>query len=402
MPPRPRLLVVSHGFPPYYGGAEHAAGYLARAAVRSGRWQVQVLTADIGGRLPPREIRDGLEILRVRTFKRTWSRHSVPELLSFLRSAQRFAPEHRPDWILANCTLPAGAVACRLARQTGAPYAVVLQGSDVPGYQNARFGLVYALAKPWIRRIWREAAQVIAVGSPLRELALRTWPGGRIEVIPNGVDTNRFRPLASNASPGKDGPLVLLAVAQLIERKGLQHLVAALAQLSPERRRRVRLSLCGTGPYEHALRRQVRSAGLDNQVEFAGLISHDRIPEILRAADVFVLPSLQEGLPLSLLEAMACGLPVVATRVGGIPEVVRDGDNGWLVPAGDARALADVLPKLLDDADGRRKIGSAARKTAQAWSWQTLWERYEALMTSVGRGESGLHQASSLPARPGS
>ena len=374
-----RLLVVSHGFPPYYGGAEHVAGHLAAAAASSGRWEVDVLTSDIGGRLPARETWRGVNVVRVPARKRHWTNHNVVELLSFLRSASRRIEVARPDWILAHFTLPGGEVARRLSAGFGVPYSVVLHGSDVPGYQNARFGMAYALIRPWIRSIWRGAGGVIAVSEPLRDLALRTWPGGAIEVVPNGVDLERFQPAQGKGEEDHGNRWVLTVVAQWIERKGLQYLIEALAQLPSSLREKVRLRLCGGGGYEGELRRRVREAGLDEQVEFAGLIAYDEIPRQLRQSDVFVLPSLQEGLPLSLLEAMACGLPVAVTAVGGIPGVVKDGENGLLVPAADPVALREALVRLLTDPALRRNLGAAARRTAEAWSWTAVWERYEKL-----------------------
>ncbi len=380
MPGKRRLLVISHGFPPYYGGAEHAAGHLAAAAAASGRWDVDVLTSDIGGRLPAAEEWRGCRIRRVPARKKEWTNHTVPELLSFLRAATRRIELARPDWILAHFTLPGGEVARGWAGRLGVPYAVVLHGADVPDSQKGRFGGLYPLVKPLARRVWRQAARVIAVSAGLRELALRTWPEGRIEVVPNGVDLERFRP-AENVVARDGTALVVVAVARLVEIKGLQHLIAAVAQAPADVRSRIRLRLCGTGPYESELRRRAREAGLEAQVDFAGLVPYERIPEELRGADVFALPSLQEGLPLSLLEAMASGLPVVASAVGGIPAVVRDGANGCLAPAGDAAALGAALVRLAGDPARRARLGEAARRAAQAWSWDSIWERHEALLS---------------------
>lgn len=384
-----RLLVVSHGFPPYYGGAEHAAGQLAAAAADSGRWAVEVLTSDIGGRLPAREAWRGVRIRRVPARKKEWKNHSVPELLSFLFSATRRIEIDRPDWILAHFTLPGGEVARRWAGRCGVPYAVVLHGADVPDSQKKRFGLVYPVVKPLARRVWRQASRVIAVSGTLRDLALRTWPGGRIDVIPNGVDLDLFHP-AEPEAPARGGEeIVLVAVARLIEIKGLQNLIAALALLPAALRARVRLRLCGIGPHEGELRRKAHAAGLAEQVEFAGLVSYEQIPEQLRSADIFVLPSLQEGLPLALLEAMASGLPVLATTVGGIPDVVRDGTNGLLVPAGDGPALRDALVRLLGDRALRLRLGETARQDVRPWSWAAIWERYEALFTAPSNNPQG-------------
>jgi glycogen(starch) synthase len=387
MPGKRRLLVVSHGFPPYYGGAEHVAGHLARTAAASGRWRVQVLTSDIGGRLSAREDWAGCDVVRVHTRKRKWAGHTVPELLSFVWAAQSFRPAERPDCILANCALPGGAVARRLSRLTGAPYGVVLHGSDVPGHQNARFGWVYRIVRTWVRRIWREAAWVSAVSEPLRRLALETWPEGRVEMIPNGVDVDSFRPAESRATAFPPAAIHLVAIAQLIPLKGIQHLLAAVARLPEARRERVWLTIYGTGPLGEALRQQAMALGLMERVTLAGLLPNPELAIRLQEADAFVLPSLQEGLPLSLLEAMSCGLPVVASAVGGIPDVVRNGENGCLVPPGDEPALAQALTRLMDDPEWGLRMGAAARATALQQSWRAIWMRYEALW-GLKAGES--------------
>ncbi len=381
MPDKRRLLVVSHGFPPYYGGAEHAAGHLAAAAASSRRWSVDVLTSDIGGRLPSCETWRGVNVVRVPARKRHWTNHNVVELLSFLRSASRNIELKRPDWILAHFTLPGGEVARRWAGRLGVPYAVVLHGADVPDSQKGRFGALYPLVKPLVRRVWRQAARVIAVSCTLRDLALRTWPEGRIEVVHNGVDVDRFQPCAHRDSAEVGGEMLLVVVARLIEIKGIQHLITALSLLPEVMRKRIRVRLCGTGPFADQLHAQVREAGLVDRVDFAGLLSYEDIPSRLKEADVFVLPSLQEGLPLSLLEAMASGLPVVASSVGGIPDIVKDGVNGLLVPAADPTALRDALVRLLANPALRQSLGAAARRDIMTWSWPAIWERYETILS---------------------
>lgn len=378
-----RLLVVSHGFPPYYGGAEHVAGLLAAAAVSSGRWDVDVLTSDIGGRLPASETWRGVNVVRVPARKKKWANHTVPELLSFLNSASRNIEIRRPDWILAHFTLPGGEVARRLAAKFDVPYSVVLHGADVPDSQKGRFGLLYPMVKPLVRRVWRQAAHVIAVSGTLRDLALRTWPGGRMDVVPNGVDVDRFQPVEREEDRPRDKNIVVLVVARLIEIKGIQHLLTALSLLPEPLRQKIDLQVCGTGPYEADLRRQADRLGNTAQVHFAGLLPYEQIPVRLQEADIFVLPSLQEGLPLSLLEAMASGLPVVATAVGGIPNVLRDEENGLLVPAADSQSLCGALARLLADPALRRRLGGAAHRDAMAWSWAAMWKRYEALLSST-------------------
>ncbi len=383
---RRRLLVICHGFPPYYGGAEHVAWYLAREAARTGRWEVKVLTSDIGGRLPAQESRDGLDIVRVRAPKRAWARHTTGELVRFLLAARRptdrLARTWRPDMTLAHFSVPAGQLARGLNRRHGIPYAVVLHGSDVPGYQPGRFRWVYPLLKPVVRAVWKGSTPVIAVSEALAVLARDTWPGGPVTVIENGVDTETFRP--SGQAPA-GGALRLLVVAQLIERKGIHVLLEALSRLPAAMA--WRLDVCGTGPAEAALRAQAAALGLGERVTFRGLVAHDALPDVMRAADVFVLPSSQEGLPLALLEAMATGLAVAATPVGGIPRVVTGNVNGMRLAVGDVGGTAAVIETLANDTALRRRLGAAARATADGYAWSAVWAAYEkALATTAGVG----------------
>ena len=377
-----RLLVICHGFPPYYGGAEHVAWYLAREAARTGEWEVAVLTSDIGGRLPKEEESDGLRILRVSARKKEWTRHSALELGSFYLSARREAASvvnaFRPDYTLAHFSFPAGALARHLFRQYKTPYSVVLHGSDVPGYQPERFGLVYPVLKLIVRRVWSDAAHVVAVSEELKDLALKTWPGGTIEVIGNGVDTERFHP--REESGARSDKLKVVIVAQLIERKGIQYFLQALARLDDSIRQRVSVEVFGTGPYADTLKGLAETRGLLDVVMFHGLAPHEKIPELLRDADLFVLPSLQEGLPLALLEAMASGVAVIATRAGGIPNVLTDGQNALLVNPADAPALAAALARIVTDSELRARLRKAARESALACGWNETWKRYAGLI----------------------
>ena len=189
-------------------------------------------------------------------------------------------------------------------------------------------------------------------------------PAAKAELIMNGVDTVRFAPnLPAAATPwaGED-VFTIGTVGRLQDVKDQASLIEAFALLCarlPEQRARLRLAIVGDGPLREKLARKAQDAGVLELVWFPG--ARNDIPELMRSFDVFALSSIAEGTPVTLLEAMACGLPVVATKVGGIPEVVQEGVNGALVPASNPQALAEALGLYATDPARVSTHGAAAR-----------------------------------------
>jgi glycosyltransferase involved in cell wall biosynthesis len=216
-------------------------------------------------------------------------------------------------------------------------------------------------------------------------------PGERIRLLPHGVDTQRFTPASAEERAGLRArlglPAGILAVytGRLLRGKGLETLVDALAD--PSVPSELVVVLVGSGEGQaldatHDLRRRVAERGLEGRVVFAG--RSDRVEDYLRAADLFVFPSLFEALGISLVEAAACGLPAAASRTGGIVDVVEDGSSGLLVGPGDARELAQALVALARDAGRRAAMGARARAVAVArFDERDVLEGYRALFREV-------------------
>lgn len=195
-----------------------------------------------------------------------------------------------------------------------------------------------------------------------------------IEVIPNFVDTDRFRPSASPPDPSE--PPVAIHVSNFRAVKRVPWLIEAFAEAS--RDTDARLELVGDGPEQPAAQERARSLGISDRVVFHGM--RDDLAELLSRADVFCLASSTESFGLSALEAMASGTPVVATCVGGVPEVVTDGRTGYLVAADDQAGFADRLRGLFLDRDRARELGAAARKDAvDRFHRHVIVRRYEEL-----------------------
>jgi len=204
-------------------------------------------------------------------------------------------------------------------------------------------------------------------------------PRTRIQFIRNGVDTDKFAPGAEPAadSPWGPGDVVIGTVARIQDVKNHRLLVDAFARLHAAMPA-LKLSIVGDGPLLPAVREQVAALGLQDAVWLPG--ARADIGALLHGFSVFVLPSLAEGTPVSMLEAMACGLPVVASNVGGIPEVVDDGVQGLLVPVGDADALAAALGRYAGDAALRAAHGGAGRaRVEERFSMRAMVASYGAL-----------------------
>jgi glycosyltransferase involved in cell wall biosynthesis len=203
-------------------------------------------------------------------------------------------------------------------------------------------------------------------------------PEEKIRIVPNGVDIEKFQPSDMAAAKkqfnlGQDS--TILFIGSLTPRKGLPYLVEA-AKTVVKQQANAKFLLVGSGPLRKQIETSVASAGLSGNFVFYGNMPHNQLATVYNAADVFVLPSLQEGQGIVLLEAQACGKPVIAFGVGGAKEAVKGGESGFLLALGDTEGLADRLLKLLADDALRQKMGAAGRQfVKENYTWDLCAER---------------------------
>jgi colanic acid/amylovoran biosynthesis glycosyltransferase len=240
-----------------------------------------------------------------------------------------------------------------LCHHLGGPtYSLTLHG-DLPVYGTDHAGKMAA------------ARFVACVTAPLRQQVREKvgLPEGRTPVLWMGVDTDAFR--SDGARTYEPNRLHLVTVARLNAMKGHCHALAAMRQ-ALDRGCDIRYTIAGEGPHRVEIDAAVRRLGLADRVEMAGTLSEAAVLALLQRADAFVLPSvgLGEAAPVSVMEAMACGLPVIASVIGGTPDMITDGADGLLVPQADEQALADAFVRLAQDPQERRRLGAAARERA--------------------------------------
>jgi glycosyltransferase involved in cell wall biosynthesis len=261
-----------------------------------------------------------------------------------------------------------------LKRAYGLPYLISLRGADVPSDEVKRFAKHYRLLRPLVRTLWRDADAVVAVSNGLRDFAFQTTPEVPIDVIPNAIELSEFTPpLHRNG----DGPTRLLFVGRFNAFKNVESLVEAAARLKAMDVDDFELHLVGEGSRRANVERLIVEKGLARQVRMVGWVARDAIAECYRQADVFVTATTWEGMPNTVLEGMACGLPVIATRASGLDELVREGVNGYLVDVNDIEALARRMAVLITNPHERQRMGKESRKIAEReFAWEYIAAHY--------------------------
>jgi glycosyltransferase involved in cell wall biosynthesis len=376
-----RVLLINSEYPPIGGGAGNASANLAQALVRR-RVEVTVLTARFGD-LPREEQQGGVRVVRLGSLRRRADRSGALEQGGFMVAgclwAMRLVRRWRPDVVLAFFGVPGGAVALFLRLAFGLPYLVSLRGGDVPGFRPYDFATYHRLMGPLIRWVWRRARSVVANSDGLRQLAQAFDDRVAIELIPNGVDLQRYDVAAREWDPAQ-----LLFVGRVVYQKGLDVLLGALADLQ---HLRWRLVIAGDGPLREALQAQAESLGVGERVRFAGWLSRDDLIPEYRKANLFVFPSRHEGMPNAVLEAMASGLPVIASRIAGNEELVLPGKTGLLVPVDDVAGLREALGELIPSGSKRAAMGAAGRtRVAEHYTWDQSAAAYQRLLEQAVRG----------------
>ncbi|SFD71925.1 glycosyltransferase family 4 protein [Roseivivax sediminis] len=270
----------------------------------------------------------------------------------------------------ASCT-----VAMLASALSGLPYSFTIHGPDI-----------FFAPEHWrIDEKARRARFVACISDFARSQLMcfapqESWP--RLHVVHCGVDPARYD--GARPAPGQH----LLFVGRLAAVKGVPLLLDALAALAPERPE-LRLTLIGDGPERAALEAQAARLGIAKRCAFLGFRGQAEVAEALREADMLVLPSFAEGVPVVLMEAMAAQVPVVTTRIAGVPELVEDGVHGRLVAPGDGATLQDAIGTLLDDPEARARMGAAGRaKVAESYDAGGEARRLSALIRAYAGGEA--------------
>lgn len=367
----PRILMVISYFHPFLGGAEQQALFLSEHLLKKNLF-VMVLTRVFKNVLPYEQIK-GMGVHR--------KIHTVPygKLfgLAYFFSCLWFLIRKRKHYDIIHCHLLQGfhSIAGVIMKYVFKKKIIILVGAT--GQLSDFLLIQQGFCGRFLLWIIRKADKVITLCTVSTQEALSAgFAPQQISQIPNGVDTSFFTPACSlPASPR------LLFIGRLDHMKGVDVLLHCLSSL---RLKNIILpcDILGTGPLKETLQTLAADLHIADQVNFPGAI-HEILPYLQRAS-CFVFPSRSEGMPNVLLEAMACALPIIATSVGGIPDIIHHGRNGLLIPSDDIEALASALLRLISDHELSARLGNQARRDAEEFfSLEKVTSQYICLYNNL-------------------
>ncbi|MSR71099.1 MAG: glycosyltransferase family 1 protein [Candidatus Taylorbacteria bacterium] len=243
------------------------------------------------------------------------------------------------------------------------PFVLTLQEGDSIEHiiKRKRIKIVSGLYK----KVFKEASIVQVISNYLGDFARSMGYEGKIEMIPNGVDISRFK-----SQPRIQGnKIILITTSRLVEKNAVDDIINSLKYL-PEN---VELMIAGIGLLEDRLKAQVRDEKLEERVKFLDYVSQENLPKCLQGADIFIRPSLSEGMGISFIEAMAAGIPVIATPVGGIVDFINDGETGLFCEVKNPKSIALKVEKLMKDKESRDYIvGNALKLVTERYDWNLI------------------------------
>jgi glycosyltransferase involved in cell wall biosynthesis len=362
-----KIVILVYRFPPkWLAGTEIASYNLAMQLAKRGH-EVYVITSRDDG-LPGFSQDNGFNVHRV-----IWPRTRILGNPLFWFKIVLKTRSLKPDLVHAQ-DLSMGLPAWLIKKILKIPYIVWGRGSDV--YLQGRFGKLIT------RVVLKNADAILVLTEDMRK-QLHKISNAEISVIPNGIDLEKYSKVAENL-PKEAGRKNILFVGTLYPVKGVRYLIMAM-KIVHDALPEARLILVGDGEERGQLTILTNQLGISDCVQFVGKVPHNDVQTFLYKADIFVLPSLSEGFPNVILEAMACGLPIVASRVGGVPDIMKDGVHGYLVEAKEPDKIAEKILILLNNNELREKIAQMNKDIVKTFGWDNVIHKLEFLYKEISK-----------------
>lgn len=365
--------MLNNEFPPLGGGTGTVNLEIFRQLKNDQEFSIDLITSGNSSEQELIQFSDNIRIFKVAVNSKNIHHASNFELIKYTYKATlkafKLQKSEKYDLSFAWSTVPAGFVSFLLKIIFGLPFIVRVGGPDIPGFEE-RYKNIYKIISPVIKLIWKKSTLLITKCRTEYDMIKKVNQKLNIKTIYNGVDTEKYFPKKKAIQT----PLNIICPARLIKRKGQDILIKAIAQLK-QKNIIYHINFVGEGDEKANYQELAKQLGVGGQIEFSGYVERDKMKEQYQKADLFVLPSFNEGMSNALLEGMACGLPVIVTDVGGTEELV-DETNGFIFGAGDEKKLCEILKFIYDNKHQIKALGENSREKAKILSWYKIADVY--------------------------
>jgi glycosyltransferase involved in cell wall biosynthesis len=357
---KPKILIFSLAYAPFIGGAEIAVQEITKRLVVPpvGGFEFDVITANLDGKQEEREVMNGVTIYRVGKTK--WSKFFYPWLAN--KKAAELNKNNNYQIVWGVLEFWAGWAALKFKEKfPQVKYVLTMQSGDSDAFVFGHTFFWY-----WrYRQIFIKADYIQVISNWLAKRARKYGYKGEIGVVPNGVIINSQQ---SAINKNKDQKIIL-TVSRLVKKNGVADLIKAMKILD------AKLMVVGTGKLKEKLKKLAQKNEMADKVEFIGRVPYEELGAYYGKADVFCRPSLSEGLGNSFLEAMAAGVPVIATPVGGIPDFLKEGETGWFCEPKNSKSIAEKIEYVLDEKNKEevaRVVANAKKMVMEKYTWEKV------------------------------
>jgi len=372
-----RILVVIYEYPPIGGGGGRAAQDLCREMNKRGH-EITVLTSNYRD-LPRQENKDGIRIVRVPALRKHPYKADLLTMGAFILAGlwrgMSLVRNWHPDVIHAHFAVPSGVVAWVISRLTQIPYVLTAHLGDVPGGGPDKTGNWFRWFYPFTHPLWEDAAQIVAVSHYTRQLALKHYAKD-IQVLPNGVNLEDLDP--GEICVGK--PPQIVFAGRFVQQKNPVQLINILGEI---KNLPWKCILLGDGPLRQAMEDTIKTHNLETRIMLPGWVTPDEVIEQFKKSDILLMPSLSEGFPVVGVQAIALGLAVVGSRVGGLIDLVEHGKNGYLHQPDDTMGMAASLARLITNPETLISARNHSSQHARRFDLDLIIDQYENIFRTV-------------------
>lgn len=339
-----KILVITHEYPPVGGGGGHVAKDLCEGLSTLGH-QIKIITADLlGGVSEESDLNEQkFGLIRVPSLRRDPARASMPAMISFIISSVikgfLLIRKWKPDLIHVHFAVPSGPIAWILSKLTGIPYVITIHLGDIPGGTPNKTDRWFRFIQPLTYPVWRRAERIIAVSSFSRQLAIKHYRVP-IDVIHNGVDLSLYQ---SGEITVNHPPKIVFA-GRFVPQKNPLTVIRTLAELKDLE---WELVMMGNGELFEQVKDEVLLNGLGERVKLPGWVTPAEVKREFLSSDILFMPSLSEGLPVVGVQALASGLALIVSDIGGFSDLVIPGENGFMCDPTDPKSFLVPMEELL-------------------------------------------------------